>query len=160
MESCVFCSIVAGEAPAQRVTETPRAIAIVPLNPVVPGHLLVIPTVHVADFTDDPVVAGQVVTVAADLARHRGGQWNLITSAGPDATQTVFHLHVHLVPRRAGDGLALPWSGRPGPNRVPVSRAERYICRRCLAGDHAFCLGETICPCGRADHVGRRHTGP
>lgn len=149
--SCVFCSIVAGEAPATVAAILMSGIAIVPLNPVVPGHIIGISNEHVSDFTEDPIVSGRLVTSMSGLARQIGGQWNLITSAGPDATQTVFHLHVHLVPRRPGDGLALPWSGPPGPNRVPVG-AERYACRRCLSGDHAFCLGETVCPCGRRDH--------
>ncbi|MDN3056997.1 hypothetical protein PH213_21100 [Streptomyces sp. SRF1] len=47
---------------------------------------------------------------AAERAQRLGGQWNYLTSCGLDATQTVFHLHGHLVPRAAGDGLALPWS--------------------------------------------------
>ncbi|ALC32361.1 hypothetical protein ABE83_34620 (plasmid) [Streptomyces sp. CFMR 7] len=78
------------------------------------GHLLVLPRGHVADFTTDPVVSATVQLRAAELAAQIGGQWNYLTSCGPDATQTVFHLHGHLVPRTAGDGLALPW---PHPAR-------------------------------------------
>ncbi|KPC87941.1 hypothetical protein ADL27_42185 [Streptomyces sp. NRRL F-6602] len=74
------------------------------------GHLLVLPRGHVADFTVDPVVSATVQLRAAELAGQLGGQWNYLTSCGPDASQTVFHLHGHLVPRRAGDGLALPWT--------------------------------------------------
>ena len=109
-DECVFCRIVAGTEPHHRVANLDRGIAIEPLNPVVPGHLLVIPTEHVVDFTDDPAVTGRVAREAATLAEALGGQWNLITSAGPVATQTVFHLHIHLVPRRPGDGLTLPWT--------------------------------------------------
>ncbi|MGW2110941.1 HIT family protein [Streptomyces sp. NPDC001948] len=74
------------------------------------GHLLVLPRGHVADFTTDPVVSATVQLRAAELAAQIGGQWNYLTSCGPDATQTVFHLHGHLVPRTADDRLALPWT--------------------------------------------------
>ena len=108
---CPFCDIVAGKAPAQVVHEWPNAIAIVPLNPVTSGHLLVIPRLHVADFTVWPYVSATVMQHAAELAAADGRPMNLITSKGREATQTVYHLHLHLVPRIEGDGLALPWDG-------------------------------------------------
>jgi histidine triad (HIT) family protein len=108
--NCVFCRIIAGDALARIVASWPDAIAIVPLNPVVEGHLLVIPNAHVPDFTTDPTVTATAMarasTLAAELNIHPA---NLITSAGREATQSVWHLHVHLVPRAHGDGLALPW---------------------------------------------------
>lgn len=108
---CVFCRIVDGEAPATVVAEWSEAIAIVPINPVTDGHVLVLPFAHVADATTSPHVTAAVMRRAAEYAeRHQAV--NLITSRGRDATQTVFHLHVHVVPRRAGDGLALPWTGQ------------------------------------------------
>lgn len=106
---CVFCRIVNGEAPAKVVREFADAVAIVPLNPVTPGHVLVISRDHVADFTEDPQVTEATMGAAALLAEP---PCNLITSAGAEATQTVLHLHVHIVPRRAGDGLALPWTAQ------------------------------------------------
>jgi histidine triad (HIT) family protein len=88
-----------------------EAFVIEPLNPVAPGHVLVIPRVHLADAVTSPVATGQVAEYAARYARDAGvGPCNIITSVGTLATQTVFHLHVHVVPRRAGDGLPLPWS--------------------------------------------------
>lgn len=104
---CVFCRIVTREAPATIVCEWPDALAIVPLEPVVPGHLIVLPKVHVADAMEDPDITADTMRRAAQLH-----EWpaNIITSAGPEATQTVFHLHIHVVPRRAGDGLSLPWT--------------------------------------------------
>lgn len=110
MEACVFCEIIQGRAPAEFVHVWPEAIAIVPLNPVAAGHVIVIPNAHVGDFTADPVVTGAVMARAATLAAAEGWQWNLITSAGEFATQTIMHLHVHLVPRWKYDGLSLPWS--------------------------------------------------
>ncbi|MFH8742105.1 HIT family protein [Streptomyces albidoflavus] len=110
--SCVFCAITAGRAPAKVVKEWNDAIAIVPLGPVTAGHVLVIPRVHVADFAVDPDVTGSTARRAAQLCRDLDlVHANLITSKGAEATQTVFHLHLHLVPRTAGDGLALPWDG-------------------------------------------------
>lgn len=115
--SCVFCEIVAGRAPAKMVVEWSDAVAFVPLNPVVEGHTVVVPRVHVADATDSPKVTGQVMVRAAlvaDAFRRVGGAdgVNVITSVGAAATQTVFHLHLHVVPRFFGDGITLPWTGQ------------------------------------------------
>jgi histidine triad (HIT) family protein len=116
--NCVFCDIIADRSPASYVASTPDTIAIIPLNPVIggEGHVLVIPRAHVADFMENATVTATTMRDAAELARELrntlGGDWNLITSAGADATQTVFHLHVHLVRRVAGDDLALPWTGQ------------------------------------------------
>jgi diadenosine tetraphosphate (Ap4A) HIT family hydrolase len=108
---CPFCRIIRDGAPAQIVREWADALAIVPRGGgCTRGHLLILPRGHVADFTTDPVVSATVQLRAAQLAQELGGQWNYLTSCGPDATQTVFHLHGHLVPRTAGDGLALPWT--------------------------------------------------
>lgn len=106
---CVFCSIVAGSASATVVHRWDDAIAITPLNPVTPGHVLVIPVEHVSDATVNPEVTAAVMRRVAELAEP---PCNIITSAGAEATQSVLHLHVHLVPRFRGDGLALPWTGQ------------------------------------------------
>ncbi|MFK4801706.1 HIT family protein [Streptomyces sp. MPA0124] len=113
-QPCPFCEIVAGRAPAQIVREWPDALALVPLRPVVDGHVLVVPKVHVTDFVVDPVVSAATMCRAAELAGdYPAGSMNLITSRGRAATQSVWHCHLHLVPRTEGDGLALPWhSGR------------------------------------------------
>lgn len=109
MFECDFCAIAKGQAPAELVAAWPDVIAFAPLDPVIDGHLLVVPRRHVRDLADDPAITGQVMRAAAQLARP---PCNLITSAGVEATQSVMHLHVHVVPRTAGDGLALPWSPR------------------------------------------------
>lgn len=105
---CPFCLIITGAAPATIVRRWWDAIAIEPLNPVVSGHVLIIPTRHVADFSEDPEVTAATMRRAAEFAAD-GGPCNLITSQGVEATQSVFHLHVHLIPRRLDDKLALPW---------------------------------------------------
>ncbi|MFI9231330.1 HIT family protein [Streptomyces rimosus] len=108
--NCIFCRIVAGEAPAEVVARWDDAIAIVPLGPVTAGHVLVIPAVHVADATENPAVTGATMARAAEYAAGIGGSLNLITSKGKAATQTVFHLHIHVVPRVSDDALPLPWT--------------------------------------------------
>lgn len=120
---CVFCDIITGDAPAEVVREWVDTIAILPREDehtgqrgCTDGHILVIPRVHVSDFTVDPMVSAVTAFRLAELAktlRDRTGEaFNEITSAGEAATQTVMHQHRHLVPRRTGDGLLLPWGGQ------------------------------------------------
>jgi histidine triad (HIT) family protein len=113
---CPFCEIVAGRAPAEWILAPdywPDAVAFVPLNPVTEGHALIVPKTHVPDFAADPDVFAATSRRAAELMRWTPRPMNVITSRGREATQSVFHLHLHLVPRAANDGLALPWySGR------------------------------------------------
>lgn len=113
--ACVFCDIIAGRARADIVWKSSDALAFVPLKPVTAGHILVVPRVHVENFTTDPFVSGAAMVAAADLAGRTDQPMNLITSRGVLATQTVFHLHLHLVPRRPDDGLPLPWTERDQP---------------------------------------------
>lgn len=105
--SCVFCEIVSGQGPANMVREWPDVIAFTPLKPAVDGHTLVVPRRHVDDFAEDPELTAATVLRAAELAAEMGGPMNAITSKGREASQTVFHLHIHLVPRRADDDVRL-----------------------------------------------------
>jgi histidine triad (HIT) family protein len=111
---CVFCDIIAGTAPAEKVFDWPAAIAIVPRHPVTPGHILVLPKPHVPDASVDPMLTGLVAAYAAKFAHAwtKDGDYNLIVNCGVDASQTVEHLHWHIVPRYKGDGLTLPWTGQ------------------------------------------------
>ncbi len=106
VRDCVFCQIINGDAPA-KVVETWGESAIVPLNPVVDGRVIVIPTCHVADAGEEPYITGDAMACASWFAADRYESYNLITSAGRAATQSVFHLHIHVVPRAEGDGLCL-----------------------------------------------------
>jgi histidine triad (HIT) family protein len=115
LDACAFCAIVAGRASAMIVREWDDAVAIVPLNPVVNGHVLVLPKRHVETFFSDPEISAATMRRAAEMLhgveRHfEPRDHNVITSAGRAATQTVMHMHVHIVPRRYGDGLPLPWT--------------------------------------------------
>jgi len=113
---CIFCEIVAGRAPATIVHEWDDALALIPLNPVTPGHTLIIPRGHVADFAANPDVAAATMHRASQFIHWRAPSeaYNLITSRRRAATQSVFHLHLHLVPRAENDGLALPWYSGKG----------------------------------------------
>lgn len=103
-KDCVFCKKFDG------LDEEIQHLDFEPLDPTTPGHWLVIPRQHVSDFTEWPMVTASTMFRAAVIAQERGGDFNLITSKGKAATQSVFHLHVHLVPRKEGDGLKLPWT--------------------------------------------------
>ena len=116
---CVFCDIIDGLSPAVMVQQTGTSITIVPLSPVTTGHVLFIPRRHVQDASDDPWLTGQVMMDAAAYANRAGGEFNLLTFAGRAATQSVFHLHIHYVPRSPSDQLMLPWGtvNGEGPTR-------------------------------------------
>ncbi|MDI5982181.1 HIT domain-containing protein [Amycolatopsis magusensis] len=101
---------MAGNAPASVVRRWHDVLAIRPRGGgVVAGHVLVIPHEHVRDFGADPAVTAVTAAAAAELAAELPN-CNVIANQGPEATQTVPHLHLHVVPRAAGDGLRLPWT--------------------------------------------------
>ncbi|WP_335939941.1 HIT family protein [Streptomyces sp. PTD5-9] len=107
---CVFCSIAAGIAPATVVRDWGDVLAIRPRSGGVnEGHLLVIPRTHVEDAGTDKRVSGRVMECASELMAEEPSA-NIVTSKGAPATQTVYHLHIHVVPRVVGDGLPLPWT--------------------------------------------------
>lgn len=110
MSDCIFCSIGAGKIPASVVAETPNGMAFRDVNPAAPVHVLVIPKAHVADSAADPIEAdlwgelmGLVRQVAAQEQLVSG--WRLVTNVGPEAGQSVHHLHLHLL---GGRRLAWP----------------------------------------------------
>jgi histidine triad (HIT) family protein len=115
---CPYCAIVLRTAPAEVIRRWPDALAFRPPDPVVDGHLLVIPNAHVPNALTDPVVTGVVMQRAVELGWLYGCDLNMITSVGPAATQTVRHLHVHIVPRFPDDGLPLPWTPQQDAGRT------------------------------------------
>lgn len=108
-DACPFCRIADSDPDGQIMRRIGSAFVIEPLNPVTPGHLLVIPYEHVQDAAEEPLATAATMHAAALVARDIGS-CNVITSVGKPATQSVLHLHVHVVPRCAGDGLRLPWT--------------------------------------------------
>ena len=110
MADCVFCA--KRDAEDYDEVTVNGVMRFAPLGPVVPGHTLFVPVVHAEDASEHPSLTGLVFNAAARWARQQSYDYNLITSAGSAATQTVRHLHVHVVPRREHDGLTLPWTGQ------------------------------------------------
>lgn len=117
----MFCEIIGKTASAEIVDEWEESIAIVPLNPVTDGHILVIPRTHVRDAVSFPDLTALVMKRVALVAGDRA-PCNIITSVGEIATQTVFHLHVHIVPRRPNDFLALPWTSQIALQQIMAAR--------------------------------------
>lgn len=107
---CVFCRRLRDHQ--YEPTTDDDVVRFEPLNPVTPGHMLFIPVHHIADAAHGPATTGAVMTAAVWWGNEQGHEFNLITSVGAYATQTVLHLHVHYVPRRLNDGLHLPWTGQ------------------------------------------------
>jgi histidine triad (HIT) family protein len=127
---CIFCKIVAGDLPATIVDEDERTIAFMDIAPATRGHALVIPRAHAADLLSVESEDLQAVALAsrrlAARAKARLGAdgVNLINACGAAAWQTVFHFHVHVVPRYEGDPLRLPWVPAPGDPSVIAAAAQ------------------------------------
>src|SRR3712207_621108 len=117
---CLFCKIVAGDIPSTRVDEDERTVSFMDINPATRGHALVIPRAHTRDLlTIDPEALAAVTAAAQRLAQRAKDRLgadgiNLLNSCGPAAWQTVFHFHVHVIPRYDDDPLRLPWVPGPG----------------------------------------------
>jgi len=104
IDSCLFCKIVSGEIKGTLVFSDDQATAFRDINPVAPTHILIVPNKHIASVSalasGDEQLMGHLITVAGQLARSEGiaeSGYRLITNTGPDAGQTVFHIHVHLI---------------------------------------------------------------
>lgn len=129
---CLFCKIVTGDIPATRVDEDERTIAFMDINPASRGHVLVIPREHSADvhaIDPDDLAACAVAAkrVAGRMPERLGADGvNLLNSAGAAAWQTVFHFHLHVIPRYKGDPLRLPWSPAPG-DRDEIAAAAQEL---------------------------------
>jgi histidine triad (HIT) family protein len=117
---CIFCRIAAGDGPAQVVDGDERTVAFMDISPATRGHLLVIPRAHSRDLHE--IDAEDLAAVARTAQRMAGrvrdrleaDGVNLLNSTGPAAWQTVFHFHVHVIPRYEDDPLRLPWRPSPG----------------------------------------------
>ncbi|HXN39308.1 MAG TPA: HIT family protein [Solirubrobacteraceae bacterium] len=128
---CIFCKIVAGELPATVVDEDERTIAFMDIAPATRGHALVIPRAHSTDLLSvDQQDLGAVALAAQRLAgrmKQRLGVAgvNLMNSCGAAAWQTVFHFHMHVIPRYEDDPLQLPWTPTPGePDEISAAAKE------------------------------------
>lgn len=132
-EGCVFCRIVRGEAEASLIHEDELVLAFLDLNPVTPGHSLVIPKRHAVSLNElTPDELGRVMEVARQLlTRLRAGAVrcegvNLFLADGEAAGQEIFHVHLHVFPRFPGDGFALhgDWSRFPARSELGALAAR------------------------------------
>jgi histidine triad (HIT) family protein len=135
-QDCVFCKIVAGLLPAYKLHEDEATLAFMDINPISPGHCLVIPKTHFAnvfDGTDAPLAAVMAATRRVAIAVRDAMQpdgINLFQANGPAAGQTVFHFHMHILPRRTGDGLLRGGHGlHAGDKAVIAANAEKIRAR-------------------------------
>ncbi|MBV9918774.1 MAG: HIT family protein [Solirubrobacterales bacterium] len=117
---CIFCKIIAGEVPGQIIDQDERTVAFMDISPATRGHALVVPRRHARDLL--AIEAGDLAATiegAQRVARRiserlRPDGVNLLNSCGRAAWQTVFHFHIHVIPRYADDPLRLPWTPAPG----------------------------------------------
>jgi histidine triad (HIT) family protein len=122
---CLFCGIVAGSIPGQIVDSDERTVAFMDIAPATPGHALVVPREHSADLLE---IGAEDLSATVLAAQRLAGRMkealdadgiNLINACGAAAWQTVFHFHIHVIPRYEDDPLKLPWVPEEGdPDQI------------------------------------------
>ena len=128
---CLFCGIVAGDVPTQIVDSDEHTVAFMDINPATRGHALVVPRTHAADLFEISDEDLERTTVAARrLARRMKAVlepdgFNILNSCGATAWQTIFHFHLHVVPRYEDDPLELPWVPEEGDADEIAAVAEK-----------------------------------
>ena len=129
---CLFCAIAAGDAPAEIVDSEEHTVAFMDINPATRGHALVIPRRHSADLMEiDDEDLERTNLAARRLARRMDetlapAGFNVINACRPAAWQTVFHFHLHVIPRYEDDPLKLPWIPR-GADMAAIARVAAEI---------------------------------
>ncbi len=132
---CIFCDIIQGAAEVSVCYEDGRALAFMDIQPVNPGHVLVVPRQHFESFLDLPPELGahlfEVAMQLGPVIRKVSGAegMNLIISSGAAAGQDVYHFHIHLIPRKPGDGfdVPLPFGGSEMPDRTLLDATAARI---------------------------------
>ena len=114
---CIFCKILAGELPATIVADDERTVTFMDINPATRGHALVIPREHARDLGEIPA---EDLAACAVAAQRLAGKAK--ANLGAAAWQTVFHFHIHVIPRYEDDPLRLPWTPGPGdPDEIAAA---------------------------------------
>ena len=127
---CLFCKIIAGELPGTIVDSDERTVAFMDIAPATRGHALVVPRTHTVDLLsvseeDLAAVTLAAQRLAARMKERLGADGvNLLNSCGASAWQSVFHFHVHVIPRYAEDPLRLPWTPEPGDSEQIAAAAR------------------------------------
>ena len=132
--SCIFCQIVAGDADATFIYTDDTVVVFLDINPVTPGHTLVVPRAHMPALSDvDPRTGAHLFNVAQRMAKAlrasglRCDGVNLFYADGEAANQTVFHAHLHVFPRYDGDGFRLTAEWQTQPSRPELETTGEQI---------------------------------
>jgi histidine triad (HIT) family protein len=129
--NCIFCKIIAGAVPSFRLAEDAASFAMLDINPVNPGHALVLSKHHAATLaaSRDGDLAAAIATArriaAAIETVLKPDGINLLQANGPGAAQSVAHFHLHVIPRILGDDLKMNWAQRPADRAALAAMAER-----------------------------------
>jgi histidine triad (HIT) family protein len=127
---CIFCKVIAGAIPSETVDSDERTVAVMDINPATRGHVVVLTRDHAENLFD---VSDQDLLAAMQMARRVGermketiqpGGFNILNNIGRVAWQSIFHFHLHVIPRYDGDPLQLPWMPAPGDPAELASVAE------------------------------------
>lgn len=119
VEDCIFCKIIAGELPSEMIDSDERTLTVLDINPATRGHVVVIPRNHARDLF---AVSDEDLQATMSAARRAGERikgvldpagFNVLNNIGAAAWQSIFHFHVHVVPRYPDDPLQLPWAPQP-----------------------------------------------
>ena len=131
VDDCLFCGIVASSIPSETIDSDERTVAFMDINPATAGHALVVPREHSADLLE---ISGEDLTATTLAAQRLAKRMkdvlgadgiNLINACGSTAWQTVFHFHIHVVPRYEDDPLKLPWIPEPGDSDEIAATAAK-----------------------------------
>ena len=128
---CLFCGIVAGSIPSETIDANERTVSFMDINPATAGHALVVPRVHSEDLLEIGTEDLSATVLSAQRLAERmkdvlgADGVNLINACGTAAWQTVFHFHIHVVPRYEDDPLKLPWIPEPGNSDEIAATAAR-----------------------------------
>ena len=134
MENCIFCKIIAGEIPSATVYEDDDVKAILDVNPAARGHVIVLPKKHASDVFSIPdedlskaICVAKKIAIAVKEAYKCDGV-NILQNNGEAAGQTVFHLHIHVIPRFEGDTISVKWKQGEMPSDLDVIAGEIKEC--------------------------------
>lgn len=130
-EDCIFCKIIKGEIPSTTIYEDEDFKVILDRFPAAPGHVLILPKTHVENiYALDDEIGAKLFPLAKKIANHLQGTLdldglNILQNNGETAGQTVFHLHVHLIPRKKGDTVNVKWKAlHPSDEEMEAMRAK------------------------------------
>lgn len=129
---CLFCAIISGKIPCEKVFEDEHTLAFMDINPLSTGHVLVIPKTHATTLFDaNPEHVAQAARTATRVAQALQKSLgikalNLLQNNGAEANQSVGHVHFHLIPRQVGDGLGFTWLPK-GLNREAILHAAAQL---------------------------------